>query len=95
MIDVASWADVPPLGEFRICPYLIQVLRCVLAAEEIPEDDLENLDIWLAPLNLGEHEINPEDHRLRLCFMIGHRVLCRIPYRVLYHAQPTFLARVN
>jgi hypothetical protein len=93
VIDVTSF--VPPLSEFRILPYLVCALRSVLAAEEFSEDDLDTLDIWLAPLALGEHEINPYDGRLRLCFMIGHRVLCRIPFRVLYHAQNTFLSRVN
>jgi hypothetical protein len=94
MINVASWSGVGPLGEFRVCPYLIMILRAMIA-ETLPEDQRDDADVWLAPL--AENEINPLDGRVRLCFMIGSpaRVLCRVPLRSLLIAESSTLSRCN
>jgi hypothetical protein len=89
MINVSSLVE--PLGSFPILPYLIQALRAVIR-EELSEDDQDNLDIWLAPM--GHNEVNSH-RRVRLVFMAGDRELCRIPYRVVLHAEASFLSRAN
>ena len=92
VINVASFANVGPLGEFRILAYLVCALRFVIALK-LTEEEQDNLDIWLAPL--GAQEINPYSGRVRLCFMAGERELCRIPLRVLLHAESASLSRCN
>ena len=89
MINVSSLVE--PLGSFPILPYPIQALRAVIR-EELSEDDQDNLDIWLAPM--GHNEVNSH-RRVRLVFMAGDRELCKIPYRVLLHAEVIFLSRAN
>lgn len=89
MINVSSLVE--PLGSFPILAYLIQALRAVIR-EELSEDDQDNLDIWLAPM--GHNEVNSH-RRVRLVFMAGDRELCKIPYRVLLHAEASFLSRAN
>jgi hypothetical protein len=84
MINVSSLVE--PLGSFPILPYLIQALRAVIR-EELPEDDQDNLDIWLAPM--GHNEVNSH-RRVRLVFMAGDRELCKIPYRCCCMRKPAF-----
>ena len=48
VINVASFANVGPLGEFRILAYLVCALRFVIALK-LTEEEQDNLDIWLAP----------------------------------------------
>ena len=86
MINVSRLVE--PLGSFPILPYLIQELRAV-SREELSEDDQDNLDIWLAPM--GQNEVNSHQ-RVRLVFMVGDRELCKIPFRVLLHAEATHLS---
>jgi hypothetical protein len=71
--------------------YLVQVLRAVMA-EKLTVDQIDLADVWLAPCE--EIEINQYRH-IRLCFMIDDRVLCRIPYTVLVHAEASSVSRAN
>ncbi len=89
MIKVDSFVE--PLGRFPILPYLVQTLRFVIALK-LTEDEADNLDVWLAPAEA--HESNERGH-IRLCFMVGDRVLCRIPYQTLVRAEASFLSRAN
>jgi hypothetical protein len=43
---------------------------------------------------MGHNEVNSH-RRVRLVFMAGDRELCKIPYRVLLHAEVIFLSRAN
>jgi hypothetical protein len=82
MIKVDSF--VPPLSEFPILPYLIQTLRAMVVAT-VPEEYQDSPDVALESL----------DAHGRLIFMMGDRVLCRIPLAILQRAEASFLSRAN
>jgi hypothetical protein len=90
MINVSSLVE--PLGRFPILPYLIQALRAVIR-EELSEDDQDKPG-YLASSD-GSQRGQLLHRRVRLVFMAVDRELCKIPYRVLLHAEASFLSRAN